>query len=544
MSQAHNLPVGTHSYPFSHLLPGNLPATSTLGSSSLTSIKYELVAITSYNNHQNHQTLVKVVLPLNISRSILRGPDRNSLRVFPPTDVTATALLPNVIHPKSSFTMELKLDGVSSEDKRWRMRRVGWRLEEHVKVKVNSCDNHKQKLKAVEEQVRKSQNLHKNPPVKRNRQSGPTSSVSLSSNSTPLAPSLSRNDSAEVTNSHHNNNADNDDDAVSINTTNTNLHPSDHANEELRQQTELQQREEEEARKQRELSLYCDEIRTVASGDLRNGWKSDFSGTGKIELIAELSCFNLSSAACPHYTHVSSEKPIEQPIIHPTVSCDIDDPILGITVSHLLIVEVVIAEETLQPTNNNSLTPSNSHTGVKSSSKPDQRLAELSPVFANHIQPSTSSSAHPTDSVTPSTSSNTASKNDSGSSVIGVPTGSARVLRMQFKICITERSGLGIAWDDEVPPMYDDVSALSPPTYGTSMDHQPPIEGELDNGSNPPLYPLNFAPAHTHMHLNGGGGVATPGVIYGFGNTPLVTPRPSGNYQSLHGTLEMDEFSL
>jgi hypothetical protein len=44
------------------------------------------------------------------------------------------------------------------------------------------------------------------------------------------------------------------------------------------------------------------------------------------------------------------------------------------------------------------------------------------------------------------------------------PTGAARVLRMQFNLVVTERSGLGISWDDEVPPVYSDVP-LSPPEY-------------------------------------------------------------------------------
>lgn len=44
------------------------------------------------------------------------------------------------------------------------------------------------------------------------------------------------------------------------------------------------------------------------------------------------------------------------------------------------------------------------------------------------------------------------------------PTGAARVLRMQFNLHVTERSGLGISWDEEMPPIYEDVPA-SPPGY-------------------------------------------------------------------------------
>lgn len=47
---------------------------------------------------------------------------------------------------------------------------------------------------------------------------------------------------------------------------------------------------------------------------------------------------------------------------------------------------------------------------------------------------------------------------------INLPTGSARVLRMHFNIIVTERSGLGISWDEEQPPLYENVPA-SPPGY-------------------------------------------------------------------------------
>jgi len=47
------------------------------------------------------------------------------------------------------------------------------------------------------------------------------------------------------------------------------------------------------------------------------------------------------------------------------------------------------------------------------------------------------------------------------------PTGAARVLRMQFAVIVTDRAGMGISWDDEMPPMYEDVPP-SPPGYGSA----------------------------------------------------------------------------
>jgi hypothetical protein len=58
------------------------------------------------------------------------------------------------------------------------------------------------------------------------------------------------------------------------------------------------------------------------------------------------------------------------------------------------------------------------------------------------------------------------------SRAVPAPTGNARVLRTQFALKLTQRAGLGIAWDDETPPMYEDVPE-SPPQYaygqGTRM---------------------------------------------------------------------------
>ena len=45
-----------------------------------------------------------------------------------------------------------------------------------------------------------------------------------------------------------------------------------------------------------------------------------------------------------------------------------------------------------------------------------------------------------------------------------LPTGRARALRMHFGLTVTERAGLGISWDEEQPPTYDDVP-VSPPGY-------------------------------------------------------------------------------
>ncbi|KAF2233381.1 hypothetical protein EV356DRAFT_448612 [Viridothelium virens] len=59
---------------------------------------------------------------------------------------------------------------------------------------------------------------------------------------------------------------------------------------------------------------------------------------------------------------------------------------------------------------------------------------------------------------------------------VATPTGAARVLKMTFKVVVTERAGLGIAWDEEQPPVYEDVPP-SPPHYaGIEPYFGPPLD--------------------------------------------------------------------
>lgn len=44
------------------------------------------------------------------------------------------------------------------------------------------------------------------------------------------------------------------------------------------------------------------------------------------------------------------------------------------------------------------------------------------------------------------------------------PTGTGRILRMHFGVILTEYPGMGVSWDNEAPPIYEDVPP-SPPCY-------------------------------------------------------------------------------
>ena len=49
-------------------------------------------------------------------------------------------------------------------------------------------------------------------------------------------------------------------------------------------------------------------------------------------------------------------------------------------------------------------------------------------------------------------------------------TGVGRILRMHFSSILTERGGIGISWDNEAPPIYQDVPP-SPPAYSQVFTH-------------------------------------------------------------------------
>ena len=61
-----------------------------------------------------------------------------------------------------------------------------------------------------------------------------------------------------------------------------------------------------------------------------------------------------------------------------------------------------------------------------------------------------------------------------GKTHISNATGTGRILRMHFGVTMTEYPGMGVSWDNESPPIYEDVPP-SPPAYPMM---EPPIEYE------------------------------------------------------------------
>ncbi|KAK6205561.1 uncharacterized protein RJT21DRAFT_17015 [Scheffersomyces amazonensis] len=538
-------PVGKHAYPFSHLLPGSLPATSKLGSiNSSSSIKYELIVIAKRPNRNNQiQKDITLTIPIRITRSILRGPDRNSLRVFPPTEITASAVLPNVIYPKSNLPIELRLNNIVSNhgDRRWRMRKLSWRIEELVKLKASTCEKHASKLHQAEVSQRKIANKDSSSnPGFHNKSNVHYSTIQtnlsiqrdplITSNvfqNHPLIPTettmgghnasnvdtISENDidndmsgaiqSAPI--NAHDNFIEDFGSTITSSSTNNPSTPITPVASSINPQGTNNEDDEH---------LYIEELRTISHGDIKSGWKSDFSDRGKIELVAEINAFNFNTGLNNHISKVSTDddpKIMNNATMNDdqiNVSCDIEDPTLGIYVNHTLVIEVIVAEELVH---NLERKRARSQSTNRLNNDSDELITTSSTTSNTGIGSSTSS--------TP--------KSQSQQPQVGVPTGAARVLRMQFKLCLTERSGLGIAWDDEVPPTYEDVRALSPPTY-----------------DNPRHYELSSPSSQSQTPTSIRSNSSTPNVLYGIGETPIVGSfglRTQASSMTIDGMIDLDD---
>ncbi len=509
---------GKHEYLFSHLLPGSIPATAKIGLTG-SSIRYELIATAVGSSKRS---TVNVRLPIRVSRSIIKGPDKNSLRIFPPTDMTADTTLPSVIYPKSTFNFEMRINNISKSDpgdpnpdadkKRWRLRKLSWKINEVIKVKAVSCEKHASKLSHLENvayaQKTKDQkgkrksalfNIGSNNQSAENTPEFTALSTAISSQSTQSIPSVRNNSRSSQSILPM---------ASATSTSGTSI------------STPLSPAVEDSltpAITPIDKSIYIEETRHIARGELKKGWKTDFTGDGKCEIMDAFDLINTSTGPTKHITHASSKQPLKEDAFSQAgtnVCCDLQDPELGIYVKHILIVELIVAEEELQSRLDLGLPATKSSVHTRNSA--DDRLAELSPAFAAtarapHTRDRTSTSETPSGS-------NSHSKEE----YIGIPSGAARILRMQYNVNLTERGGLGIAWDDEVPPTYQDVQALSPPCYVESISNTPALTPLMTPLATPLATPSQSR-LHNPLHHS------TPGVLYGVGTTPGFTPFIGGN---------------
>ncbi|OJJ50999.1 hypothetical protein ASPZODRAFT_86865 [Penicilliopsis zonata CBS 506.65] len=134
---------GDHDFPFSYLFPGNTPASC---NGVLGEIEYRLCARARTTTGEE----LTFQMPLHIRRAILPGPDRSSIRIFPPTNLTGRIVLPSVVYPIGTFPVQMTLSGVVDKGEetqtRWRLRKMMWRIEEHQKIVSAACPKHTHKV--------------------------------------------------------------------------------------------------------------------------------------------------------------------------------------------------------------------------------------------------------------------------------------------------------------------------------------------------------------------------------------------------------------
>ena len=137
------LAAGKHSYPFSYLFPGDTPATS---DTSLSRISYTLTATATTTTTPSHP--VVYTHPIILSRAILPAQEKHSIRVFPPTNISASFTHPSTVHPGGDFLYTLRIDGVLNRPKntRWRLRKSSHRIEEHTQTISIPCARHASRL--------------------------------------------------------------------------------------------------------------------------------------------------------------------------------------------------------------------------------------------------------------------------------------------------------------------------------------------------------------------------------------------------------------
>lgn len=135
--------IGDNQFPWSHMLEGRLPTTSDciVGSISYT---FVVTATTSLG-----ETLT-MTHPLEVKRAIPPGPEKTSIRIFPPTNLTGKATMPSIVHPIGKFPVQMSLSGIvdkkEASQTRWRLKKMMWRIEEHCTIKSSPCDRHRHKV--------------------------------------------------------------------------------------------------------------------------------------------------------------------------------------------------------------------------------------------------------------------------------------------------------------------------------------------------------------------------------------------------------------
>lgn len=138
-----NLKRGEHKFPLSYLVDGSLPATTNGANASL---EYKIIAEAVLSTGE----AIPYSQSIKVSRAIVPGSEKHSIRVFPPTNLTMHVTLPPVINPIGEFNVQVRIAGTTERKDdcqlRWKLRRLNWRVEETQKTIAPACTQHRHKL--------------------------------------------------------------------------------------------------------------------------------------------------------------------------------------------------------------------------------------------------------------------------------------------------------------------------------------------------------------------------------------------------------------
>ncbi|KAK7918040.1 arrestin n-terminal domain containing protein [Apiospora marii] len=151
-----------HEFPFSVLLEGHLPAST---DNPVVTVKYEFTAEVK----PKHGPSLKLAKTINVKRA-LPVPElpHHSVRIFPPTNIAASVHYPQVIHPIGSNKLQLRLEGIVKTNadvntvEYWKLKRLSWKLEEHLNTVAPACSKHSPSAKnpdATEEAAAKNKGI-------------------------------------------------------------------------------------------------------------------------------------------------------------------------------------------------------------------------------------------------------------------------------------------------------------------------------------------------------------------------------------------------
>lgn len=147
LTEPKTLKHGQHRFPFSHLIPGHLPATLY---GNLAQVQYYLEAKATTKTGEE----LSFRQEIRLARSLAVPPEKTSLRVFPPTRLEVQLSMVAVIHPIGRWTAAFRLSHVTNPkptkknelQTRWFIRKLAWQLEEKEHMLSPACSKHASKV--------------------------------------------------------------------------------------------------------------------------------------------------------------------------------------------------------------------------------------------------------------------------------------------------------------------------------------------------------------------------------------------------------------